>query len=146
MIIVKNNKTEFKLNVEGYSYPFSREYWDSNWLSINIEIKDFQTSLFFDKNDNCLLTTELVNLREWFSNLKNNNFDETDEIHFMEPALSIKFKNNELEIVLRYKLNPKYEKDFDSEYSLFFVVNEKEIQGIIAELDRYIKKYPEKEI
>lgn len=41
MIILKNNTTAFKLTVEGYAYPFSRDYWDSNWLSINTEIKDF---------------------------------------------------------------------------------------------------------
>lgn len=44
----------------------------------------------------------------------------------MEPTLSFKFKNNELEIVLRYKLNTKYEEDSDSEYSLFFIVNERD--------------------
>ena len=64
----------------------------------------------------------------------------------MEPTLSFKFKNNELEIVLRYKLNTKYEEDSDSEYSLFFIVNEKEILDIIAALERYVKKYPEKYI
>lgn len=78
--------------------------------------------------------------------MKNINFDEADEIHFMEPTLSFKFKNNELEIVLRYKLNPKYEEHSDSEYSLFFIVNEKEILDIIAALERYVKKYPEKYI
>ncbi|MBX4132124.1 hypothetical protein JMI89_00570 [Frischella sp. Ac48] len=64
----------------------------------------------------------------------------------MEPTLSFKFKNNELEIVLRYKLNTKYEEDSDSEYSLFFIVNEKEILDIIEALERYVKKYPEKYI
>ncbi len=101
---------------------------------------------FFDNKDNCLLTIELVKLKEWLSYLKNINFDEADEILFMEPILSIKFKNNQLEIVLRYKLNPKYIEDFDSEYSLFFSVNQKEILNIIAQLERYIKKYPEKQI
>lgn len=122
------------------------DYWDSNWLSINTEIKDFQNNLFFDNNDYCLLTIELVKLKEWLSNLKNINFDEADEIHFMEPVISIKFKNNQLEIILRYQLNPKYKEDFDSEYSLFFSVNQKEILNIIVQLERYIKKYPEKQI
>lgn len=110
-----------------------------------LKFKIFKT-IFFDNNDNGLLTTELVKLKDWFNNLKNINFDETNEIHFMEPTLSFKFKNNELEIVLRYKLNPKYEEDSDSEYSLFFIVNEKEILDIIAALERYVKKYPEKYI
>lgn len=99
MIILKNNTTAFKLTVAGYAYPFARDYWDSNWLSINTEIKDFQNNLFYDNSDNCLLTIELVKLNEWLSNLKNIHFDETDEIHFMEPVISIKFKNNQLEIV-----------------------------------------------
>lgn len=47
------------------------DYWDSNWLSINTEIKDFQNNLFYDNSDNCLLTIELVKLKEWLSNLKN---------------------------------------------------------------------------
>lgn len=64
----------------------------------------------------------------------------------MEPVISIKFKNNQLEIILRYQLNPKYKEDFDSEYSLFFSVNQKEILNIIVQLERYIKKYPEKQI
>lgn len=46
MIILKNNNTAFKLNVEGYAYPFSRDYGDSNWLIVNTEIKDFQNNLF----------------------------------------------------------------------------------------------------
>lgn len=146
MIILKNNTTAFKLTVEGYAYPFSRDYWDSNWLSINTEIKDFQNNLFYNNSDNCLLTIELVKLKEWLSNLKNINFDETDEIHFMESVISIKLKNNQLEIILRYQLNPKYKEDFDSEYSLFFSVNQKEILNIIVQLERYIKKYPEKQI
>lgn len=122
------------------------DYWDSNWLSINTEIKDFQNNLFYDNSDNCQLTIELVKLKEWLSNLKNINFDETDEIHFMEPVISIKFKNNQLEIILRYQLNPKYKEDFDSEYSLFFSVNQKKILNIIVQLEGYIKKYPEKQI
>lgn len=65
MVILKNKNTDHKLNVEDYGYPFSREYWDSNWLSINIEIKDFQDNLFLIINkDNCLLTIELVKLKE----------------------------------------------------------------------------------
>ncbi|WP_430875530.1 WapI family immunity protein [Gilliamella sp. G0441] len=46
MVILKNKNKDPKLNVEDYGYPFSREYWDSNWLSINIEIKDFKTIFF----------------------------------------------------------------------------------------------------
>ena len=46
MVILKNKNKDHKLNVEDYGYPFSREYWDSNWLSINIEIKDFQDNFF----------------------------------------------------------------------------------------------------
>lgn len=72
MVILKNKNTDHKLNVEDYDYPFYREYWDSNWLSINIEIKDFQDNLFLIINkDNCLLTIELVKLKEWLSYLKN---------------------------------------------------------------------------
>lgn len=64
-----------------------------------LKLKIFKTIFFYDNSDNCLLTIELVKLKEWLSNLKNINFDETDEIHFMEPVISIKFKNNQLEIV-----------------------------------------------
>lgn len=64
----------------------------------------------------------------------------------MGAVISIKFKNNQPEIILMYQLNPKYKEDINSEYSLFFSVNQKEILNIIAQLERYIKKYPEKQI
>lgn len=46
MIILKKNTTALKLTVEGYAYSFSRDYWDSNWLSINTELKIFKTIFF----------------------------------------------------------------------------------------------------
>jgi hypothetical protein len=144
MLRLQDNKTKLIVNIEGYAYPFSREYWDANWLSIEVIIYE-KGDLFFNKNDTCLLTTELINLKDWFENIAKNNFGlTTNSIQFTEPCISFQVNLNKLKIILRYNLNPLYEQDYDSTYVLEFEINTSIVSNLIASVGNYIEKYSER--
>lgn len=142
MIQFRNEKIQLTILIEGYAYPFSREYWDANWLSVGVCIMNDSEEIYRN-NDPCLLTTELVDLRKWFQNIIKKS-QRAFFIDFMEPCLSFKFEEGALYISLKYNLNPSYTQDFDSVYTASFKLKEKEIERIIYLLDKYIEKYPEK--
>jgi len=142
-MIIKNKDIKITIEVEGYSYPFVREYWDSNWLNLKIIIFSKRDNQTYVKNDSCLLTFELVNLKDWFLAIQNVKNKKTD-IKFTEPSLRFEFENDILDILLKYNLNPKYEEDFELEYKLSFNLDNEKIKEIVDELDSYSKQFPEK--
>lgn len=38
MIKLSNKEIEFRMEIEGYSYPFARDDWDANWLQVKINV------------------------------------------------------------------------------------------------------------
>lgn len=147
MLTFYNDEIKLILKIEGYAYPFSREYWDSNWLSISIQIFNInEHNIIYDNNDPSLLTTEILNLKEWFMKIKDNNLKLISNIDFTEPCISFEVENSLLKIKLKYNLNPLYEDDFDSTYEQSFIINEKGLEHIIKNLDIYYSKYPERRV
>lgn len=145
MIRFQNKTQKIEINIEGYAYPYSREYWDMNWLSVEVNIFDEKNNIYTSKNDVCLQTTEILKLKNWFYNiLEINTLSQTMDISFMEPSISFKMHQQELSIKLKYTLNPFYEKDYDSEYLSVFSLNKNQILNIIDCLNVFLKKFPEK--
>jgi hypothetical protein len=144
MIHLQNNTKKLTINIEGYAYPFSREYWDANWLSIEILIYE-NRELLFNKNDTCLLTTELISLKDWLEQILKNDFKLTrSSIKFIEPCISFQADLNKLNIILKYNLSPLYEQNYDASYTLEFEINSSTLSKLINSIAGYIQKYPEK--
>lgn len=145
MIDLQNDDLKFQLFIEGYYYPFSREYWDANWLSINVKLYNNE-GLLYDKNDPCIRTIEIIDLKKWFKNIFDNDLEDSSKIEFMEPCISFFVNQNNLEMHLKYNLNPNYGKDMDSTYILSFVLDENILKKIILKLDHWIKKISRKKL
>lgn len=142
MIKLRNKEIELQLLIEGYAYPFSREYWDANWLSIKISIINNLDEIE-QKNDPALLTTELLDLKEWFQSIKIDQ-ENSSSINFLEPCIAFSFENNVLSVFLKYGLNPNNDQNLDSIYVGTFNLNQKEINNIISYLEKETVKFPEK--
>lgn len=86
MLNFQNQTTKLQIDILRHAYS-SIEYWDANWLLINIKIIE-QNSLVFDKNEICLQTTELNALQNWLLTLQKNP-DLESQIEFIEPCLGL---------------------------------------------------------
>lgn len=140
MIILRDNIKIVKIEVEGYAYPFAKDFDDSNWLSLLIESE--RESLNFKKNDTCITTYELEDLKQWFLKIQNKEIIK-DNMKFIEPSISFEIENGDkLTIILMYGLNPNYEIDYESKYLLSFLLSDKMLKGIIDGLNGYIRKFP----
>jgi hypothetical protein len=148
MLKIQNDSTKIVIEIEGYAYPFARDYWDANWLSVNVKIfnniNTSESELFYDNNDACLLTTELESLKAWFLSILDKNLQEVSQIEFMEPCISFNINRDYLYVLLKYNLNPKYEKDFESVYTLSFQLNKQIIVNLIKYVDNWIELFPER--
>lgn len=140
MINFLNNTQKVNLEIEGYAYPFSRDDWDANWLSVSVQVVDFFNNINIELNDNCLLTIELQELINWFEKINNN--DEDSQLKFIEPSLSFFYKNPILTLQLNYNLNP----DIDSNvpFRIEMPINLLNIDNIINSMKEYANKYPKK--
>lgn len=147
MITLKNNQQEIILTIEGYAYPFSRDDWDSNWLSVKIEIKDFINNIQFENNDNCLLTMELEDLKNWFVLILAKPNSEI-LIKFMEPNLKFYYSEKKIKIQLQYDFNPNYDnstiQDLDNAYILEFNLEKEKTEALIKKLENSIIEYPKR--
>ncbi|MCU7816628.1 MAG: hypothetical protein KZQ89_06220 [Candidatus Thiodiazotropha sp. (ex Lucinoma kastoroae)] len=82
MILIEDGKS-FKLKIEGYEFNAPAGCFDDNWLTINIDVSD--GDLHWVAKDNCLLSGELLRLRDWVSGLKESN---ENEMRFTENELA----------------------------------------------------------
>jgi|GEM_PF-6535656 len=149
MIRLNNENNSFLFEILGYSYPFSNEEWDSNWLQVKINIKDYNNSIDFENSDTCLLTMELVQLKEWLYNIGKDS-ESSSKITFMEPNIAFKYKNEIVSIILKYDFNPFINYDetpkekLGEPYIINFNKQEFNPLTVIQKIDDYIKKYPQK--
>ena len=143
MIVFLNDKLRVSIEIEGYAYPFPRDDWDSNWLSVKIHINDYISKKEYEKNDTCLLTMELKDLRDWFLKVQDNSLVET-EIKFIEPSLSFSCSANFIKIILKYNLNPLYNEKFDEPYIMEIKKDSVDYYTVINYLNEYIRQFPPK--
>jgi hypothetical protein len=87
-----------RLTLEGYQYPNTTSGYDANWLMIRIEADT--ASGRWAKSDACMLTSDVLTLRRWFSDVSQmasglGSGMVPEAPRFMEPVLefSIDTKN-----------------------------------------------------
>ena len=149
MITFNNNKVKLDFIIEGYAYPFAKDDWDANWLQLKIVLHDFVNNEKYENSDSCLLTMELLDLKNWFVKIKEGKMV-TGDIKFIEPNIAFEINENELKIILKYGFNPAidFEKTNQSElaapYTLIFEKDKINISKIITLLEELILKFPKK--
>lgn len=141
MIKLRNSDNEIKLEVEGYSYPFAKDDWDANWLSVKLNFKNNTNGLIFENNDSCILTMELLDLKLWLEKIQNNK-NEIYELKFTEPNLSFYYEKNELKVLFKYDFNPTG--NIEDTYEVSFFLNDKILSSIITTVTTSITKFPKK--
>lgn len=151
MIEFKNNKVRMTLGVLGYSYPFSKDAWDANWLEIKITIKDYEHLIDFENSDACLTTMDIVTLKDWLTVIQKEDKVKIKTLSFMEPNISFEYDDAcVLNIDLRYDFNPNmdYEKtpkeNLGDSYRLSFKKSELDLLSVIKSLEISIKAFPQK--
>jgi hypothetical protein len=99
-----------RLTLEGYQFPDTTTGWDANWLMILIDADTAAGKL--SKSDACMLTSDVLTLRGWFSEVSHaaNGFGSgmasPEALRFMEPALE--FFSNAQVVGLRFHTDFSY--------------------------------------
>ncbi len=116
---------------------------DRNWLIVTVIYQSKDHKIV--KKDPALMVCELVKLRRWFGDIYNKKF--VGNIKFIENELYFAYnnKNNVLTVELCFNLSLYDTKSPDDECCIIKItLNQKILQEIMDELDRYIVKFPER--
>lgn len=151
MIDAKNVEDTVHLNCRVIGYQFPDDPQD-NWCLVRVEVH--QGSKTFLKVDPALETTELPDLRAWFSALANDRLPRFSHLTFTEPCLSFEFLAKEaggvrFAVHLSHELRPNFRlKQFSRstrDWSMVFCLTPERLSGIVDELDATILKFPDRE-
>ncbi len=137
MIEINNNDLRFRLNILGYEFPDSRDDWDSNWLLVFVELREC-AEICFSKTDPCLLTMDLISLKDWLQSVSVDNVTQ-HKLSFMEPEISFEFSNDKVNLVLKYNFNPDGSQN-DGSYRLH--IDNHYIGPILESLEELLQKFP----
>ena len=102
-MIFGDSTKSVRISIIGYEFPHSNELYDANWLIV--QAVHFNGGKRETLRDACLLTWELVKLRDCFSE---KIFKELD-LQFIEPEISFHFSKPSVGLVqLKYGLVPSW--------------------------------------
>jgi hypothetical protein len=99
---------ELSLDIVGYQFSYTREYWDANWLMVGGSVTHPKGSWQF--TDPCLTTFELDQLATWFDGAASGDPD-PDNGYFTEPDLEFRYvKEPEaaIDVVLAHECAPPW--------------------------------------
>lgn len=141
---IVDSSTAFFLDVLDYEFPRASEKYDANWLQVRIRARSGSSS--WTASSACLLSWELVRLRDWLSALTTGV---GATISFIENELAFRFdrESGKLVVVLDYALHPNessYRYGVDTECLLELDWNERRRQEILTSLDALISRFPER--
>lgn len=111
MLWRENKNKLFQLTIINYQFPkIEKDYYDSNWLIINIKVKGLRES--WGVTDPMLLTFEVKELARWLEDLINNN-ERSKDLNFIEPNLRFsKIKNTDdkahIRVYFELEARPKW--------------------------------------
>jgi len=147
-MILRQQGNTFKLDIVGYEYPNSDEYYDANWIVVKIDVVDGGNH--WSAEDKCLQTYELADLVDWLNGVKLHDTNEQG-ISFLESEISFRVADdyNKLQVVLDFNFHPKglkyiYGEGGDEEYVLEFDINELMVQGLISNIKKLAERFPER--
>lgn len=142
MFLRKDVFTEFRLDIASYQFPYLKDWYDGNWLNVSVRVKHSNGD--WQKTDPSLEAFELKRLIKWFEKISRNE-DVENEIYFTEPCLAFEFikqqKQKTIRVFLSNELKPSWEKD-EEEFSMDFVVTDKELFRVIEDLQKDLEKFP----
>lgn len=136
------NKNIF-FDIIGYEFNYVKkmDYYDANWLTVNIRYTDSNTDKSF--TDNCILTYELANLVQQIEDIISGK--ESGLItEFMEPYL--KFSVTKVKDI--YAVQIRFVCDIAEEWKEVYVsqgFNINELSELRNGLDNLRKKFPERQ-
>lgn len=149
MIRLNNNNGQVWIKILGYEFPNGKDDWDANWLNIEISILNYSEGIDYKSQDPCILTFELVELREWINSLILNTQNKS-ELRFMEPNMSFSFINDYLEVSFRYNFNPLIhygltsKEELDQTYLINFSKEDIDFKKLLIDIDSALDKFPQK--
>lgn len=149
-MIFRSDKMELSIAIEDYEFPSSSDYWDANWLLVKLKIKSFDGFMDFKAIDPCLTSFELVQLKEWLSNINEGNTIASSILDFTEPTLSFAFDSGTIHIDLRYEFNPivSYDngvaKNLKEAFRVSFCIGKLNLVKLINQIGKAIQQFPEK--
>jgi hypothetical protein len=139
-----NKDKKFELKVVSYQYANSKDYFDSNWLNIEVSVEDCNGNKW-KAISSCLRTTELVQLKAWLESIYSQNILKK-EIVFTENELSFIIRDqNNLMIRFSGKFHPDYpcnESEIDTIYDVSFILNDRALINNLKEIEKYLAKFP----
>lgn len=141
-----NSTVEFK--VMNYEFPNSTDKQeDGNWLVIYLKV-DCQFGQWQAVHPS-LLTWNIQELIDWFSDLSNNNSVKWTDQEFIEPNISFHLLNSynadikQIKIKFDLELRPKNAND-EIEYFINFQADSMKLKEISNQLGEELKKFPER--
>ena len=145
MIELFDRGNKFKLDVQSYEFPGSKDELDANWLVVGIEV-DQNGGISWSERGPYLRTCELVGFLGWLKSLHGNV--EASRIEFIEGELAFEYTDDmRLGVILDFNFHPKgqdYDYSSDHEFSLYFKITEKQRADLIRAVEQLIKEYPER--
>lgn len=146
-MILRAKGKRFEMEVLGYELPSAIGYDDANWLNIKIRASDQYQS--WEASDNCLLTYELIELKQWLERISEGKKVDS-HISFLEGELAFEVNNdnNELIVELNFNFHPKggsykYGDDGDKKYLISFPM-EKGNLNAYESINWFLENYPER--
>lgn len=143
MKLENGNGASFSLDIVGYQYPdILDQYWDSNWLFVQIQIQLSEQS--FSVKDPCLTTFEVPLIIDWLQRFAMNGAVEKGLV-FTEPTVQFKCNivrngKQSLRVIFRpppqgstSQLKDNISLDFPFEQVLFSEI----IENLQSQLDRF---------
>lgn len=137
---------ELELELVGYQFPESSEWWDSNWLNVRVRVTTADGT--WSRVDPCLTTCEVAELIDW---LEASTRQHVDHLDFTEPNL-------QLDLMHRVDDSVGIRVGFDAElrppwlepngvgdpFSVDFELHARAILAAAAQLRRCLGAYPER--
>jgi hypothetical protein len=145
-----SNGISFKLKIEGYQYPeLLTEYWDSNWLYINIVINHPKGNS--TATDPSLTTFEIKQLSNWLEAVYHRT-NKMSSCGFTEPYIEFEIiKNKRNQETLRIYLERKYLPTWGSSkgigsksFWIEFPTNEINLLVASKELQLQLENFPQR--
>jgi hypothetical protein len=136
----------FELEVVGYEFATIQEdYWDSNWLNVQVRIEHPLGAWSF--MDPCLTTFDVERLAGWFEATARGEAIPEAEEGFVEPTLEFSYVPVPLaaiQVRFVHESGPPWftEQDQGDELTLSFPVAENDLQSSARALREILVRYP----
>lgn len=136
--------TELSLAIQGYQFPYAREYWDSNWLLVSGTAMHPRGSWQF--TDPCLTTFELDKLATWFDDVALDRPD-ADSGYFTEPNLELRYVREPepaIDVILAHECAPPWldRVEKNERAVLRFLLSANDPRELAAAARRFLERFP----